>query len=235
MISHRGMSTHATENSINAFKAARDAGVEGLELDLTATKDGKLIVYHGPSVAHLTQCKQEKRTVCQMTWKELQSCALTDGQKIQTFEELLPLIKNRFSFIFVDFKVAAHPLCKENKQENLENAIQLVQKNKMDAKVIFSSYDRDLMHFLAKKADIGSALDTYSLKDLDQLSGSYFSYFMTPAENFSTTLVENLNRQSVESVAYVVNDPQAFKKLKAMGVRFIMTDEIEKLKKVLEN
>ncbi len=229
LIAHRGISTHATENSLNAFKAARDAGAEGLELDLTTTKDGKLIVYHGPSVANLTQCKQEKRTVCQMTWEELQGCALNDGQKIQSFEEMLPLIKNWFSFIFVDFKVADHPLCKENKQENLENAIQLVQKNKMDAKVVFSSYDKDLMRFLAKKGDIGSALDTYSLKDLDQLSGSYFSYFMTPAENFSTTLVENLNKQSVEAVAYVVNNSQAFKKLTEMGVRFVMTDEVEKL------
>lgn len=57
---------------------------------------------------------------------------------------------------------------------------------------------------------------------------------MTPAENFSTTLVENLNKQSVESVAYVVNDLQTFKKLKEMGVRFIMTDQVEKLKNELE-
>lgn len=57
---------------------------------------------------------------------------------------------------------------------------------------------------------------------------------MTPAENFSTTLLENLHKESIESVAYVVNDPKAFKKLKEMGVRFIMTDEVEKLKKALE-
>lgn len=151
LVAHRGITTQATENSVNAFKAARDAGVEGLEFDLTTTKDGKLIVYHGPSVANLTQCKQETRTVCQMTREELQECALDDGQKIQSFEAILPVIKNRFSFIFIDFKVADHPLCRKNKQENLEQAIQLVQKNKMDAKVIFSSYDRDLMRFLAKK------------------------------------------------------------------------------------
>lgn len=151
LIAHRGITTNASENSLKAFKAARDMGAEGLELDLTTTKDGQLVVYHGPSVAHLTQCNTETRSVCQMTREELKTCKLKDGQSIQTFEEILPSIKNRFPFIFVDFKVADHPLCRENKQKNLENAIQLVQKNKMDAKVIFSSYDRDLMRFLAGK------------------------------------------------------------------------------------
>lgn len=100
--------------------------------------------------------------------------------------------------------------------------------------MIFSSYDEKLADVLGKRGDVSSALDTFSLTALDQLSGSYFSYFMTPAENFSKKLVENLNHQSAEGVAYVVNSVEYAKKLKEMGVRFLMTDEVAKLKEGLK-
>lgn len=46
LISHRGDTTDATENSLNAFRAARDALADGLEFDVNVTKDGKLVVFH---------------------------------------------------------------------------------------------------------------------------------------------------------------------------------------------
>ncbi len=56
---------------------------------------------------------------------------------------------------------------------------------------------------------------------------------MTPADNFSDTLVARLVKQGVEPVAYVVNDIKYAKKLKAMGVRFLMTDNLSLLRKSL--
>lgn len=234
LIAHRGVFTHAAENSLNAFKAARDLQADGLEFDVSATKDGKLIVYHGPSVARHTTCASETREVCQMTWEELQACKLKDGQKILTLEEMLPQVKNRFSFLFLDFKVAEHPACQQSVDKLFEDSLSLIKKNKMEAKVIFSSYDKGISKMLAKRGDFSTALDTFDLKAMDQLSGSYFSYFMTPAENFSQPVVEKLAKQGIEAVAYVVNDVKYAKKLKAMGVRFLMTDELEALKAAMD-
>jgi hypothetical protein len=39
----------------------------------------------------------------------------------------------------------------------------------MDAKVIFSSYDTTISKLLSKKGNVISALDTYSLADLDEI------------------------------------------------------------------
>ncbi|MBQ9554195.1 hypothetical protein IJU97_04530 [bacterium] len=57
---------------------------------------------------------------------------------------------------------------------------------------------------------------------------------MTPAENYSETLVQRLQRYMVDPVAYTVNDIPTLKKLQELGVRFIMTDEFEELKQALE-
>ena len=46
IISHRGFSNRHTENTIPALKAAVDAEVEMIEIDVHETRDGRFIVYH---------------------------------------------------------------------------------------------------------------------------------------------------------------------------------------------
>jgi hypothetical protein len=57
---------------------------------------------------------------------------------------------------------------------------------------------------------------------------------MTPSENFTDTLIQKLERYMVDGVAYIVNDAQVAKNLQKLGVRFIITDEIEMLKNALK-
>lgn len=235
LISHRGHTEHATENSLHAFQEAFDLGAEGAEMDIAFTKDQKIVVYHGPKLHKLTQCKEETRDICQLTRKELQECPLNDGQKIEELEVLLPKMKNWFSMFFLDIKEVDSGRCPEQDLvQNTQRIIDVVKKNKLDAKTILSSYDPEVSIFLGGKADITSALDSFSLKALDKLPDSFFSYFMTPSDNFSTTLVEKLQKSGIDGVAYTVNDVKTLLKLKDMGVRFVITDELSLLKKALE-
>jgi hypothetical protein len=57
---------------------------------------------------------------------------------------------------------------------------------------------------------------------------------MTPSENFTDTLIQKLERYMVDGVAYIVNDAQVAKNLQNLGVRLIITDEIEMLKNALK-
>ncbi len=53
-ISHRGVKITAPENSLTAFKAARDAGFTTLETDLRLTSDGHIVLTHDRSIKRLT-------------------------------------------------------------------------------------------------------------------------------------------------------------------------------------
>ncbi len=46
IIAHRGDLSTAPENTLPAFHRARDAGADGVELDVRVTKDGQLVVFH---------------------------------------------------------------------------------------------------------------------------------------------------------------------------------------------
>jgi glycerophosphoryl diester phosphodiesterase len=69
LFAHRGMSSAAPENTMAAFKLAREAGVPGIELDVHLTSDGKLAVIHDHSTARVTTGAALE--VERSTWKEL--------------------------------------------------------------------------------------------------------------------------------------------------------------------
>src|ERR1044071_7478772 len=54
VFAHRGNSAHAPENTIEAFDQAVALGVDGLELDVRATRDGRIVVIHDPTVDRTT-------------------------------------------------------------------------------------------------------------------------------------------------------------------------------------
>ena len=46
IIAHRGDLSRAPENTLSAFQRAREAGADGVELDVRLTKDDRLVVFH---------------------------------------------------------------------------------------------------------------------------------------------------------------------------------------------
>ena len=50
VFAHRGFSQNARENTIRAFELAQEAGVDGIELDIWQSGDGRLVVHHDPCV-----------------------------------------------------------------------------------------------------------------------------------------------------------------------------------------
>ncbi|HUZ40937.1 MAG TPA: glycerophosphodiester phosphodiesterase [Acidimicrobiales bacterium] len=53
VVAHRGFHLTERENTLAAFKAAIDLGVDGVELDVRRTRDGVLVVHHDPTVGSL--------------------------------------------------------------------------------------------------------------------------------------------------------------------------------------
>ena len=51
---HRGARGIAPENTLPAFQAGVDAGVDILEFDVQLTKDGEVVVIHDPTVDRTT-------------------------------------------------------------------------------------------------------------------------------------------------------------------------------------
>jgi len=68
IIGHRGAKGIAPENSLSGFKKAIELGIDGVELDVHLTKEGKLVVIHDLDLKRLTGLKI---LIKQLTFQEL--------------------------------------------------------------------------------------------------------------------------------------------------------------------
>jgi glycerophosphoryl diester phosphodiesterase len=95
VVAHRGASAYEVENSLAAFRMARDMRADGVELDVHVTADGVPIVHHDP-VAFA-------RLIAAVTHDELARFRLANDEAIPTLTEALDAMGAGFE-VFVEVK-----------------------------------------------------------------------------------------------------------------------------------
>ena len=91
LTAHRGAVDVAPENTLSAFRAAEDLGMQEAELDIQITRDGHLVVVHDPTLARLTLAPgtPQHPPVVDLDLVELRSMDLGLGERVPLFEEVL--------------------------------------------------------------------------------------------------------------------------------------------------
>lgn len=93
IIAHRGASAVAPENTIAAFRRARELGGDGVELDVTLTRDHIPVVIHDDTVDRTTSGNGEVSRMTLSEMKELDAGAWKGsayrGQSVPTLSEVL--------------------------------------------------------------------------------------------------------------------------------------------------
>ncbi len=102
---HRGFSSDYPENTMSAFKAALDVGVDQIETDVRVTKDGELVLIHDGKVNRTTNSTGKVRD---FTLAELKQLDAGKGEKIPTFTELMELVKDHPT-ITLDIELKEYP------------------------------------------------------------------------------------------------------------------------------
>lgn len=89
IIGHRGARGLAPENTIVGFKRGLSEGVDGIEFDIHATKDGELVVLHDESFARTCGVN---RAVADLTLEQIRKIRTHEGEPIPTLAEALAVI-----------------------------------------------------------------------------------------------------------------------------------------------
>lgn len=101
MIAHRGMSSLAPENTLEAIELAASYEFEIVEFDISETADGKFIVMHDSSVDRTTNGTGE---ISDLTYEQIKSFHIDGGNgydkwyknvKVPSLEEALKVCKKR--------------------------------------------------------------------------------------------------------------------------------------------
>ena len=136
ILAHRGFHREAPENTLVAFEAALDLGVDGFETDVRMTRDGEPVLFHDRTT-------REGRPVSHLSRNELSRAA---GYPVPTLREAL----ERFEDVFWDLELKDSAAA--------EATVRTVQDLAIVDRVIITSFRHDLIAFIAARTRIRMGL-----------------------------------------------------------------------------
>ncbi len=112
VVAHRGAHDGIPENTLAAYEAAIEMGVDFVEIDLRTTMDGHIVSIHNNDIDSYVKDGRHG-LVSEMTLEQLKQLDIGSrigpqwsGERIPTFEEILKLCKGRVG-IYLDLKDAS--------------------------------------------------------------------------------------------------------------------------------
>ncbi|MBI1784808.1 hypothetical protein HYR69_06660 [Candidatus Sumerlaeota bacterium] len=224
-----------------AFARAIEAGADMIELDVSLSKDGAVVVIHDDTLDRTTngagpvagQTLRELRRLDAGSWFGSRYAR----EKIPTLREVLRFTKGS---ILLNIEIKPEAVTERIKGGIAEKVIGLVRALKMDGEVIISSFDsRAIIQVDRIDPDIWKAI----LYDASHLRGK------TIDEIFQTTRADalNLDRREVTGKivkschqlgrpvsVYTVDDPREMERLIKLGVDAIFTNRPDEMIKLLQ-
>jgi glycerophosphoryl diester phosphodiesterase len=193
IIGHRGAAGLALENTIASIRAALEAGVDGVEIDLRLTKDLQVVVFHD---ANLSRLSQDVRPLNEIDLKELKNIKLLGGHTIPTLSEAIEAMGDKL-------------LIAEVKDDGMSQKVVDILNRYPSSNVVISSFkyhELQLVKHLRPKTKIFPCVNTnpfegfYIAKALESTGITLNFWILNPLTYFLS------NRNKLSLMVYTVNN-----------------------------
>lgn len=138
IFAHRGDHRKAPENTIPAFEEAIKNGADGIELDVTQSRDGELIVVHDDNLARIAGVDQN---VWDLTFDEIQQIDVGvssgsgyAGTRIPSLRQVLELCNGK-TRLYIELKYNGHET-----PDFVERVLQMIEDEKMEKECLVASF-----------------------------------------------------------------------------------------------
>lgn len=229
VIAHRGASRAAPENTLAAIRAAREQGVNWIELDVKITYDGVPVLMHDETLERTTN---GNGLIAEAAWNDISKLDAGSSFNSQFKGEAIPhlsdainlLLQNNLSLI-----VEIKPCPGRSKATTMVTMIELAKlwPEGRDYPIV-SSFDVESLEMAAQlephwpRCLIMDEWDPDWRKKMGQVKACSLSVaegLLTPER------VASLNSLRLPLLAYTVNDPARAKELLAWGVAAVYADD----------
>lgn len=143
IIAHRGASYLAPENTLAAFRAARQLGADGVEFDVQETADGRLVIHHDYIIDFHTQLSGNIYDMLEGDLRELDFGSWKDvdfsDEKIPTLEEALA-VGGELDSMMVELKSNVRP-----DSNFVANVLEKIEASGYKDKVTLIAFQHDLL------------------------------------------------------------------------------------------
>ncbi|HEY0971724.1 MAG TPA: glycerophosphodiester phosphodiesterase [Gemmatimonadales bacterium] len=217
IIGHRGVPTRRAENSLDGFALAIELGADGIELDVHATRDGVVVVHHDPAL-------RDGRAIA--------AHGLAELQRHRGASELLPTLADVLSLALGRAAVFV-----EIKGRDIE-ALVVAEVLRSAARCAIHSFDHRAIRRvreLAPSLPTGILQSSRLVRTSDAMHAAGAGTLWQSGDLVDRDLVDEVHAVGGSVIAWTVNDASAMRRLAALGVSGICTDDVELARSVLRD
>ena len=147
IVAHRGYRQKYPENTLAAFKAAVEAGVSMIELDVNFSRDRKVVVIHDATLERTTDGHGAVSDNTMAELKKLDAGSWFDprfaDQHLPELSEVLDLVNGRAR---VNIEIKAHAYEHNHPPDAIEKqVVELVKQKNMQDSILISSFEIDIL------------------------------------------------------------------------------------------
>ena len=224
IISHRGYFRDADENTLAAFQAAIELGVDYVERDVQQTADDVVIVNHDISFKRVYGVN---RRTWEVTYDELRGfSAPVTGEYPPTLREVLTLCDPQANFL-IELKDNGH-------NPNLARAVYdiLIETGRMEHCAIQSSTYRLIREFkdLSPETRCGYIL-SFALGSYAPLSAADF--FSLDYNFVNERVIDDVHRVDKDLYVWTLNNESEISTMVELGADGVITDDVPLAKNLL--
>lgn len=238
IIAHRGASALAPENTMAAFRLAKDLGADGIELDVMLSADERLVVIHDLGVNRTTNGQGK---VNEMRWDALKTLDAGSYFDVKFAGEPLPLLDHVFEelggqfLINVELKNYATP-----RDQLTEKVIDLIMQMGLKKSTILSSFNaRNLLKAESLEPSIPRGLLTLpglpGFPYRGWLGKRYHYDALHPYhKDVNARMVNRLHAADKRVNVWTVNKPEDLRRMKDLGVDMVICNDPDDAREVIE-
>ena len=214
LCAHRGLSATAPENTLEAVRAAGEAGFAFVQLDVAHTKDGKTVLLYDETIDRMTAGRGR---VSALTFADLMRFPLDNGANVGDFERVrIPLLEDALEICkaYGMQPILSLRTVRSAQDETLRDAVR-------QAYMVVSAQKDVLESLQGTAAKLCYRTQTPTERDLRYVSQHGFALAFDPTHTGGDTLRK---AWELELWAWPVNTRDTLARLAKLGLRNMVTD-----------
>ena len=222
---HRGASVKNPENTMAAFRGAKELGADWIELDVQQTKDKQIVVSHDTNLSRTAGINKD---IIDLTYDEISKLDVGsffdkefEGERMPLLSEVLKFAKDNNMRLNIELKPVGKEVDFEKQVVDLINEYNFKDRCVVTSQVYsvlenIKKYDKDIKTVYVMSIAIG---DITEIEHADA--------FSVEATNVTTSQVDRVHNAGKELYAWTVNTEESINHMIDMNVDNIITDNIE--------
>lgn len=231
---HRGASKERPENTMAAFRRAKEMNAYGIEMDVHLLNDGTLVVHHD---GDLGRCDNAEGRITEFDKDSIRSFSAGEkfspeykDEKIPYFSELLEYLQQNPMFLNCEIKAL-----EENVDKVAVPVLEMLEKYNMADKCIISCFAADVLDEIKQKYPqykVGWLTDG-KMERLDYCIEHHFDAVHPYFPEITPEYVKYAHDHNILVNVWTVDEAEDIRRMKECGVDVVISNDVATAQEVL--